>query len=302
MHKQYFYAKIKVKIYVLEQVMEEKGLFALIRHLERGTRLHIGVLFFGNYGNELCRLPHSHSIHAAPICEHFKRTHLDYRRCFRCRNLALKKALETKAPFGGLCSNGIYEYTHPVVVGGDVAAVIFIGNILLSGKEPSRLTKRLEKARGLIDTMETEISAEETASLARIIEEYIFLLFDKGGARSVSDDALIENVKSYIRSNMEFDVCTAHIASVFHYNKSYLGRRFKQESGLSIAEYLAAVRIERAKIYLTRDRLTVTEISERCGFSAVGYFNRLFKAATGKTPTDYRREKSLRKTKPPITK
>ena len=274
--------------------MAQKGLFELIRHLERGTRLHIGVLFFGNYGNELCRLPRSHSIHASPICEHFKRSHLDYRRCFRCRNLALKKALETKSPFGGLCSNGIYEYTHPVVVNGEVAAVIFIGNILPGEAERGRLTRRIGEDTQLVDTLERCLDPEEAESLALVVEDYITLLFERGGGGSAPCDALIENVKSYVRENAEFDVSTAHVAAVFHYNKSYLGRRFKQECGVSIAEYLAAVRIERAEGYLTRTSLTVIEIAERCGFSEVGYFNRLFKAAKGKTPTEYRRDKAAR--------
>ena len=275
--------------------MEGKGLFELIRHLERGTRLHIGALFFGNYGNELCRLPHDHSIHSSPICEEFKKVPLGYQRCFRCRNMALKKALKTREAFGGFCVNGIFEYTHPVVVDGEVAAVIFIGNILPSGEENPTLTKRLGTRREFIDTLEDSVDVETVKSIAGIIEEYVLLLFEKGGLQKDAGDALIENVKSYIRENAEFDIGTAHVASVFHYNKSYLGRRFKQECGVSIAEFLTSERISRAKGYLAKTRLSVIEIAERCGFSGVGYFNRIFKATAGKTPTEYRSEKYMQK-------
>ena len=269
--------------------METKSLYELIKHIERGTHLHIGVLFLGNYGNELCRLPHDHTIHASVICENFKKRNLDYRRCFRCRNMALRKAIETKEPFGGLCSNGIYEYTHPVVLGNDVGAVIFIGNILLSGEVNERLKKRIGDRIDLISTVEKDVSQDELSSLGKIIEDYILLLFEKGGYKLEYGDALIENVKNYIRSNIEFNVNTSLVASVFHYNKSYLGRRFKKEVGVSISEYLHTERIERAKSYLTKSNLTVIEIAEKCGFSEIGYFNRLFKSKTGKTPTEYRR-------------
>ena len=281
--------------------MEGRSLYDLIGHLERGTKLHVGVLFFGNHGNELCRLPHKHKIHSSEICETFKSGHNAYRRCFRCRNMALKKALETKTPFGGICSNGIYEYTHPVVVSGEVAAVIFIGNILLSGEENPRLTKYVGEKRNLLDTLEKNVSESDAKSIAEIIEEYVLLLFEKGGTKSYGDGALIEHVKSYIRSNMEFDLSTSHVAAVFHYNKSYLGRLFKQETGISISEYLGAQRIDCARGYLLKTDMTVLEIAERCGFSGVGYFNRLFKAAVGVTPTEFRREMTA-KSKKQITK
>ena len=105
-------------------------LYDVIKYIELGTHLHIGVLFFGNYGNELCTLPFSHQIHSSPFCTHAKNsTKNGYRRCFACRNLAIEKALRTKLPFGGKCINGIYEYVRPVLINGEVAAVIFIGNI-----------------------------------------------------------------------------------------------------------------------------------------------------------------------------
>ena len=269
--------------------MEPRSLYELIKHVERGTRLHIGVLFFGNYGNDSCRLPHDHTIHASAICENFKKGYLDYRRCFRCRNMALSKAIEKKEPFGGLCSNGIYEYTHPVVIENEVAAVIFVGNVLPSGEINERLAKRIGDRLDLINTVEKNISPKELSSLGKIIEDYILFLFEKGGSRLDSGDALVENVKSYIRSNIEFNVTTSQVASVFHYNKSYLGRRFKAEAGMSIAEYLHAKRLAAAKEYLLKTTLNVLEISERCGYSEVSYFNRLFKSATGKTPSEYRK-------------
>ena len=99
----------------------QRGLYDLIRYLQKGTNLHIGVLFFGSYGNELCRLPHAATIHTSPVCEQMKLGSAGFRRCFRCRNMAIRKALETKRAFGGLCSNGVYEYMHPVVLEGEVA-------------------------------------------------------------------------------------------------------------------------------------------------------------------------------------
>ena len=154
--------------------------------------------------------------------------------------------------------------------------------------ERSRLEERTENKRELRESLEQKLGAEDAKSIAEIIEEYILRLFELGGTHKEGTDTLIENIKSYLRSNIEFNVSTSHIASVFHYNKSYLGRRFKEEAGVSIAEYINSQRIERAKRYLAETELTVIEIAEKCGFSEIGYFNRLFKSKTGKTPTKFR--------------
>ena len=108
--------------------MERSPLYNLIQNIEYGTNLHIGVLFFKDYGNSMCELPKRQEIHQSPVCDTFKSyTRTSFSRCLRCRNLALKKAITTKKAFGGLCINGIYEYTHPIIIENEVAGVIFVG-------------------------------------------------------------------------------------------------------------------------------------------------------------------------------
>lgn len=40
---------------------------------------------------------------------------------------------------------------------------------------------------------------------------------------------------------------------------------------------------------LRKDAFSVSEVSERCGFSSVSYFCRAFKDETGMTPLQYRK-------------
>jgi len=268
--------------------MEPRGLYDLIRYLSRGTHLHIGVLFFGRFGNALCRIPHAHTIHSAPVCTAMKGVGAGFRRCFRCRNLALQKALTEKKPFGGFCACGVYEYTHPVLMGEEVAAVIFIGNIY--EKEGSaRLLRRLGEKRDLIETMEHSMGGEDCVALSVLLESYIRMLFAHSGAEGEAEDSLIENIKSYISENLEYGAELSRIAAVFHYNKTYLGRIFKQAVGMSISDYVNGRRLALAEeLLLLHPRAPIIEIAGKCGFSSVTYFNRRFKAAFGKTPTEYR--------------
>jgi AraC-like DNA-binding protein len=53
-------------------------------------------------------------------------------------------------------------------------------------------------------------------------------------------------------------------------------------------EDVISTRLEEAKRLLVQGRMTVSEVAERCGFSHLNYFSRLFKARTGKSPGQYR--------------
>ena len=269
--------------------MEYSNLYELIQCLQHGTNLHIGVLFFNDYGNEKCKLPISHTIHSREVCNEMKgKCKQDYKRCFRCRNLAIKKALTIRKPFSGICINGIYEYNHPVIIQGDVACIIYIGNILEEGQGRELLQKQLGKKAQLADTLEKGFPYEKCAVFGTLIESYIRFLLEKYGHRSKTANPLIENIKSYLQANLEYDIPVSHITTFFHYNPQYLGRLFKKETGLSIREYILQQRMERAKLLLENSCDTVSEIASRVGFNNVTYFNRQFKHIYGITPTQCR--------------
>lgn len=269
--------------------MEHNSLYDLIQNIEYGTHLHIGVLFFNNFENEKCFLPHSHRIHCSTVCDEIKQNKKEYRRCFGCRNLAIKKALSTKAPFGGVCINGVYEYTHPVVIDGDVACIIYIGNILDREKGYEKLCEKLGEKISLVSTMESDYSPQQCAAVGSIIESYIRFLLEKYKYSKKESNPIVENVKNYLETNMEYDVSISHITKIFHYNPQYLGRLFKKEEGISIKEYLLTQRLERAKELLGNCNETVTWIASKVGFNNVTYFNRQFKEKFKVTPSQYRK-------------
>lgn len=266
--------------------MEYSSLYDLIEMIERGTRMHIGVIFFGNYGNEKCKLPNNHTIHSREVCDVFKSDASGLLRCMRCRNLALKRAIRYKEPFAALCINGVYEYTHPVVISGETAAVIFIGNILTEGG----LEKLKLKGAGKpipTETMETDVDGTDCKRIAEIIDGYIRVLLEKYPNSRGTESPIINNIKDYVQSNLEYDHKLSDIASIFFYNEAYLGRLFRKECGVSFKAYLNIRRINKAKELLLSD-MSVTEASTSVGYNNVTYFNRIFKQYVGCTPTEYK--------------
>ena len=69
-------------------------------------------------------------------------------------------------------------------------------------------------------------------------------------------------------------------------SEAYFSRYFKAMTGTTFSQYLNYVRTDAAVRCLQEGRgMTMTEISEACGFSTIRNFNRIFKELTGHSPS-----------------
>ena len=94
---------------------------------------------------------------------------------------------------------------------------------------------------------------------------------------------MLEVVRANI-SNTEFN--KDEFASAMNVSSSLLYKKIKSLTDQSPTDFVKAVRLDHALELLQEGRHTVTEISELCGFSSVGYFSTVFKKHFGKSPTD----------------
>lgn len=77
-----------------------------------------------------------------------------------------------------------------------------------------------------------------------------------------------------------------------NYSYSRLSRLFKKYMGCTISQYVSYLRIEQAKEYLKNDNMRIIDIANAVGFDNVTYFNRVFKAAIGQTPSEFRKKRA----------
>ena len=78
------------------------------------------------------------------------------------------------------------------------------------------------------------------------------------------------------------------IARFVGFHPYYLARRFKEETGQSIKEYIRDAKIAEAKSLLKYTNMSLSEISEALAFSSQSYFTETFKRVVGLTPGQYR--------------
>ena len=99
---------------------------------------------------------------------------------------------------------------------------------------------------------------------------------------------LVRKVLTRIDMDLTADLSLKARAAELGVNASYLSTLFKKETGKTLTEYVNGKRIEQAVFLLNSTRLQIQTIAQRCGIPDVNYFTRLFKAAVGKTPKEYR--------------
>jgi len=68
-----------------------------------------------------------------------------------------------------------------------------------------------------------------------------------------------------------------------------ISHRLRRKLGMSFSEYVAQLRIEKAKESLRRTKLTATEVARRVGFSDQSNFGKTFRHLVGMSPLEYRR-------------
>ena len=60
---------------------------------------------------------------------------------------------------------------------------------------------------------------------------------------------------------------------------------------MTFRDYVAQARVEQARILLLNRHQRIGQIAAAAGFQSASYFNRIFKARVGMTPTDFRRKR-----------
>lgn len=103
---------------------------------------------------------------------------------------------------------------------------------------------------------------------------------------------LTNQVAAWIRANYDQPIQVKMIADFFGYNVNYLSRKFHEEFGISIKQYIDEVRITHIKQQLLNSRNTLSEIASSAGFSEYKIFLKFFKYHEGLTPTEFRKSYS----------
>lgn len=92
----------------------------------------------------------------------------------------------------------------------------------------------------------------------------------------------------YIDIHLEEPITLKQLAALVGYRDYYLSRKFKQEMGANLNDYIKFARVEKAKMLLTATNDPIRDIARQLQFCSSSYFAQTFQQITGLTPHQWR--------------
>lgn len=105
------------------------------------------------------------------------------------------------------------------------------------------------------------------------------------------DDHEISEALQYIRRHAHANIRVADVLKTLSLSRRSLEHRFKKLVGRTPHEEIQRVRLNSVKRLLSETELSIAAIAERSGYEHGEYMTAVFRRVTGRTPTEYRRER-----------
>ncbi len=98
---------------------------------------------------------------------------------------------------------------------------------------------------------------------------------------------LVRSAMEYIWLHYGEPLDNSSIAQAIDVSPNYLTKIFRQHIGTSLHKYVTSYRLEQAQQMLMTGKYNITEVSQKCGFSSIHIFSKLFKQECGISPSAY---------------
>lgn len=101
----------------------------------------------------------------------------------------------------------------------------------------------------------------------------------------------LERVRAYIDDHCNEELVIERLASIAELSPKYFVDVFKKTYGVSAMDYVAGVRISRAKMLMLRSNRLLRDIAHEVGYADEFYFSRKFKQIAGLSPSAYMKKR-----------
>jgi AraC-like DNA-binding protein/ligand-binding sensor protein len=201
------------------------------------------------------------------------------------------------------CFAGLTVVAVPVVVGGRHLATLLSGQVFR--REPTErdfgmVVKMLgnglngewvKKARQAY--FETPVvTADRFQAILQLLHVFAHYLADYASRQAIAcletEPEAVASAKQFVQSHVEDSITLEQVLEHVHVSRFYFCKLFKKVTGMTLTEYVARVRVEKAKTMLVDPSLRVSEIVFAAGFGSIPRFNAVFKRYVGMPPTEYR--------------
>lgn len=163
---------------------------------------------------------------------------------------------------------------------------------ILESRQPTTAPSRVMRVNTVITRFSKIFAKNITDEALTFFEHYpdplekMAILLAKIEVRGVHRS--MNRVQAYIFENYAGTLRIKETARIAGMSPFYFSRLFKRHMGLKFTEFVAGIRVERAKVLLCVPNQRLFEIAFDTGFKTQDQLYRTFKRIVGMSPTKYR--------------
>ncbi len=223
--------------------------------------------------------------------------------CFEAEKRAQRGAGKKLSPQQVSCFAGLTDVAVPVVVNGLHVATLMSGQVfrrppterdfqmvvkMVKGGQNGDWEKKARKA--YFETL--VITPDRFEAMVHLLNVFAQYLADYASrhaiAASAHDPKPVSSAKQFVLSHAEETITLGLVAQHVNVSRFHFCKMFKKATGMTLTEYVARVRVEKAKTLLVDPSVRISEVVFAAGFGSIPRFNSVFKRCVGMPPTEYR--------------
>ncbi len=201
------------------------------------------------------------------------------------------------------CSHGMCETAVPLRIGDRLIGFLLTGQLFRRKPTPAQfersarlaVTWGVEADRDLLKDafFKTPVllprQYEAMVKMLSIFAQHLSMVSNQVVVQQDnSEPPVITRAKEFILEHQTDDLSLGQVARAVNTSTFYFCKLFKKVTGINYTDYVARIRIEKAKNLLLNPNLRISEIAFEVGFQSLTHFNRVFKRIVGLAPTSYR--------------
>lgn len=262
------------------------------------------------------RLPVIYQLHRCEFCAFAKGDVLGLAACVKNKHAVNRLVLRRGTALSGFCHLGVTDLVEPLLVGGNVAGVFFLGSVVEIESETAARERLLRDCRRRGSDPEPVIAAwrelprvtgseiAQRRHQLNLVARLAARLAESAGSTATSPifsslsgaiweidrrqvpDTLRRAI-THVRQHYREPIKLESLGATLGVRPDYLGSLFRKHTSGTLNEFLASVRIDHARRLLEGGRFRGGEVALMVGFADQAHFSKTFKRLTGLSPRDY---------------
>lgn len=148
-----------------------------------------------------------------------------------------------------------------------------------------------DRAIGIIDKIDLQNGEEQQKRLYVLLDHLLDRMHELRCLKTANRN--IASAANYIMAHIHEAISRDEVAAAVGVSSAYLSTLFQKELGKTLKEYIRDEKIRVACQLLRYKNASIAQVAYSLGYSSESYFCKIFRAATGATPKQYRKQSGV---------